>query len=348
MATDIYKELSEISKGRYGLDIRDPIWVALKILSDETYDRVKSDSQGFPVNWDPESIDGELNTIAHNIYGKDVKQAIYDALYKLWHMNAKTRTLVTGLAPFPVTITEPTSEEDLAKIHTITPMEDPLSQLAGILQETGMFSSVSYDSSSTKRTLTLYVNGEEFITYEGTLIDETIGAEEYNYWWYQLTVTNSMYSTVTYPEPYNENQHVRYPLDVSILMPECVYVTDNHILILTARDTILITKTDKGNVMIALGMGDRIHENITDPYDKIRAFTKSSIIMEDTGIAMDWNERSQLVLSALLEEGLTEYAMGAYATVTKVIPSTMIGGYTTFGTSRLYVTRGFAIEDLRR
>lgn len=341
---NIKNELRDIGAGRWGSEIRHPIYEALKKLSDDTYDGVEEASGGLPVNWNPESIEEELQIIDSSIYGKEVKKAIHDALYKLYKMNKQTRTVITGLAPFTVELTEPTTESDLSKI-TVLDSDDPLSSLASILSSSGMFDSVNYSETDTEKTLSVFVGDNEFFRYTATYTED----QPYGYfWWYQITIyTGLSYLPVTFPVRYSEEKPIRYLLDDSMLMPFETYVTNNKIIITTGRDRILLCKSNHGEHMISLGMGDRVHENITDPYNVIRTFSFGSGVefSDMNGLSQSWTRTSQLVLSALLSEGDVSYAQGSYCALTRVDTDNVNAGYTDFGTSRLYVSGCFAIED---
>lgn len=66
---NIYKDLSTIAYEEKGSLVCSAISGALKTLNEEGYDMV--------------DISNELNIIEHGIYGKDIRMAIYNALYKL-------------------------------------------------------------------------------------------------------------------------------------------------------------------------------------------------------------------------------------------------------------------------
>ena len=126
MAVDIIQELFDIEMGRYGIDIRQPIYDALSKLSSTNMQIIQAAilRSGGLANFDPLSIDEELNTIRNSLYGSEVKQAIYDALEKLSNRMTSI-AIVTGNTPFtmPENLT-PIGEGDISKFIAINDSTD--------------------------------------------------------------------------------------------------------------------------------------------------------------------------------------------------------------------------------
>ena len=119
MPTDIFNQLSEISNGRYGADIRNPIHDALAILAGNEEEVIERQSDGIPdasPAADESDISEELYKIETEHEGAVVKQAIYDALLKL----SKMQTVVVGLVGIDMSTPTSPSASDPNYVYDLT------------------------------------------------------------------------------------------------------------------------------------------------------------------------------------------------------------------------------------
>lgn len=344
MPTDIFNQLSEISKGRYGADIRNPIHDALAILSDsdvELITRNAIEPINSPVLSDYD-ITEELQKIANNHEGAVVKQAIYDALLKLSKMHDDSRTVITGLTGIDLTTMTDPSDSDPNYIYLLDDEnQTDYEALAAFLRSTGLFSNVIYDEiEGFEKGLTTYIDGEPFVSLNYALDwdDPTSGV-----WLYQIHVNTSgtgLSSSVLYPE-HTDELSLQYAMN-----PVTAYKSPNGVLICCQGDAVLFARNSAGGVSVTFGAGYEKHTTVADPRSKIRTITYDSTLSDSSGIGHSYSDANAshiATLTALVSEGDEAVSYKGYALTTGWASNAE--GFVEFGSKRLYIAKSMlAIE----
>lgn len=341
MTADIYNQLSDISKGRYGSDIRYPIHDALAILAEGEYDRLVQDTNGALVNY-PDlnssdvDISEELNTISVSTSGAEVKQAIHDALYKMSFMFDHTRTIVTGLTAIDISNPEPPSGPNyVADFQNDDRETADLERVKDFLKSSGLFSDVTYESTSgVSEIVSIYVDDVLFVKLSYLYMEDPIDPSD-SAWYYELTV---------YTDGSGETDSLSYPTDVSTvslrtsLNPMSGMKTDMSVLLTCASNAILFSRNSAGSVSVSFGAGYAMYGSfVNDAANRIRTFTPHSTISSYGGIAHSHeNIRSKAGLSPLISEGDAALTFKGYCVTYGTIDG-RADAFVPFGQEKLYM-----------
>lgn len=345
MPTDIFNQLSEISKGRYGVDIRNPIHDALAILADSDVELITSQADE-PINSPVLSdydITEELRRIANEHEGAVVKQAIYDALLKLSKMHDDSRTVITGLIGIDLTTMQDPVESDSNYIFLLDDEDQPdYEALAEFLRGSGLFSNVIYDEiEGFEKGITAYVDGHPFVTMNYSLDwdDPTSGL-----WFYLINVDTSasgLDSSVLYPEHTSE-------LSLQYAMaPNAAYKSEAGVLICCSGNAVLFTHNSNGGISVTFGCGYDMYNSIVDPRSKIRTITYDSTLSNNAGIGHSHSSASAsniATLTALVSEGDEAVSYRGYALASGW--ATKPQGTVDFGSKKLYIARSMLAMEL--
>lgn len=338
MATDIYKELSEISKNRYGVDIRFPIHDALAILSNEEYELIGETINGRPVNYIDLSsgdISAELEIIASGTKGADVKQAIHDALYKIWQLKMSPIQVTTGLTGIDLT----NYEHPVPSQNYITGLSDDLETLADFLRDSGLFSNVIYDElEDVSKAFTVYVDDKPFVTLSYGLVTP----EDYGYYLNILTYNDD--GTYKDEEMYPDIDKVSGDSETfTFLNPDSAMKTNDAVLISCDNDAICFSKNSDGGISVSFGGGYEEYGGSVFSASRIRTFAINSTASTSGGVGKSYPLTDTAALTALIAEGTSTCSYGAYAFTTGGVSD--IDYIVNFGSRKLYVANSMlAIE----
>lgn len=345
MPTDIFNQLSEISKGRYGADIRNPIHDALAILADADVELITSHADE-PINSPVLSdydITEELRRIANDHEGAVVKQAIYDALLKLSKMHDDSRTVITGLTGIDLTTMTDPSDSDPNYIYLLDDEDQTdYEALAEFLRGTGLFSNVIYDEvEGFEKGLTTYIDGEPFVSLNYMLDwDDPISGV----WFYQIHVDTSgtgLSSSVLYPE-HTDELSLQYAMN-----PVAAYKSSNGVLICCQGDAVLFTRNSDGGVSVSFGGGYEMYGSIVDPRSKIRTMTYDSTPSNNAGVGHSHSGSSSsniATLTALVSEGDEAVSYKGYALTAGWASKSQ--GLVEFGSKKLYVAKSMLAMEI--
>ena len=304
MATDIYKELSEIARGRYGSDIRFPIHDALSTLANDGSIALKQATRGLPLNHptsDSADISQYLTIIETNASGATVKDAIHDALLKLSGFQKDSIHVITGLAG--IDLSNPIRPEayrpndyiyNLTSFNGTTYVTD-WARLATFMRSTNLFSDVQVSEwESQPAGIDVYANGSKFFSLQYAPVLTPSG---------EATMYIAM---VTRPDSLTG---FGYPYDASeealteCLAPDSAFRTDDKVLITCFDNAILFAKNSNGGVSLSFGAGydlfptDQTQATVlVDPSTKILTFTQQYVVSEYGGV--DQREIAQLQSAA--------------------------------------------------
>jgi hypothetical protein len=341
MATDIYQYLQEIQEGRYGVDIRIPIYNALAILADENAETIDRASDGYPVNSPVLSdydISEELYVIAHSITGSEVKDAIYSALDKLDHLAKESRTVMTGLTGISLAdVSRPTSHDDYISGLTGTMGETDFETLKDFLLASGLFTDVTYEEvEGSSKGLTIYV-GENVLAELKYVLDWT---QEEASWFYNLVVhTNGTLSDDTLSFPREQSDVI---LQYS-LAPQSAIRTSHGVIITCETNSIAFSRNTNGGISVSCGYDVEKFSTVPDVKRRIRTFTRSSTISTDGGVGHSRINSNVCTLTPLVSEGDGVISEMLYGITAGNILYT--DGVVAFGDRRLYLSNDmFAIE----
>ena len=328
MATDIYKELSEIKNGRYGVDIRSPIHNALAVLSGEERDLIEQAIEGEVINGiDLSSADitAELETIATDISGANVKQAIYDALYKIWHINMSPIQVTTGLAGIDLTgISRPQPSPNYTE-----GLQNDFEKLYSFMSGSGLFSDIIYDDLDNEQRITVYENDKAIATIH------RIRAEDYSYG-YQILVYSynddgTRKGTLAYPSTLDD------PQTYNLLSPYSGMRTENALLLSCSNDAICFSKNSADGISVSFGGGYETYSSSIFPASRIRTFNYNSTISENGGIGKSYPISDTAALTPLIAEGTEAHSIGAYAITVGGGSGWDQDGVVNFGSRKLYI-----------
>lgn len=348
MSNGISKELQQIQANRYGVDIRVPIHDALAKLSNENYEEITSGSEGFPINEPPESIDTYLQIIEDSIKGSDVKQAIHDALLELSIELEETKTIIPGLAPIAVQLRPDVVATGDNYYVDLTDEENPIEALSDALQNSGLFSMVSYEEEISSFSRSVFIWGAEQDPENDDPLFELMSTGDGEQWKSETVWITSGGTTVQYNPDDLTGEYEQTNRNVHILQPWSVYVVKGkRVLIRCKRDSIVLSLTDSNKTCVALGMGDRNFDQsgslVIEPYNNIRAFTSDGEPYDhaDCGFSQArYGYNGRIVLSSFVCEGSDSYPYGTFITAT--LPS--MSGMFTVGSKTFYTAGCFAIE----
>lgn len=334
MATDIYKQLSEISKNRYGVDIRFPIHDALAILSNEEYELIGEAINDIPVNHIDLSsgdISSELEIIESGTSGADVKQAIHDALYKIWQLKVSPIQVTTGLTGIDLT----NYERPVSSQNYITGLSDDLETLADFLRGSGLFSNVIYDEVEDIKGIRVVVDEKTLASISFSAITE--GNSGYYISVFTYNDDGTIKNTITYPEG---------TADVStftFLNPDSAMKTSNAVLISCNNDAICFARNSDGGISVSFGGGYEEYGGSVFSASRIRTFAVNSTVSTSGGVGKSYPLTNTAALTALIAEGTSTYSYGAYAFTTGGVSD--IDYIVDFGSRKLYVANSMlAIE----
>lgn len=356
MATDIYKELSEISKNRYGVDIRFPIHDALAILSNEEYELIGEAINGQPVNYIDLSsgdISAELEIIASGTKGADVKQAIHDALYKIWQLKMSPIKVTTGLAG--IDLSNPTRPETYRPddyVYNLTSFNGTSyvtdwAQLAAFMQSTNLFSDVQVTEWEGRPSgIDVYVNDSNFFSLQYAPV-LTPGGEATMY----SALVMRPDSLVGFGYPYDASEESL----TECLAPDSAFRSKDKVLITCFDNAILFAKNSNGGVSLTFGVGYDLFPTdptqatvLVDPSTKILTFTQQYVVSEYGGVGHSHSDRATSSVgsfAALVSEGDCAVTIGGYALTSGYIPGPYADGIVNFGSRKLYVANSMlAIE----
>lgn len=345
MATNIKGELSEIKKGRYGIDIRIPIHDALAILAEGEYELIRKavDDAGndpviSPVLSDYD-ITEELEIIDTSSSGAEVKQAIRDALYKLSLLCQDSKIVVTRLTNVDISsTTAPSGNHYISGLSNPSGGETDWEALANFLYASGLFAAVDAFEEEGLEGIKIYIGDSSNPELFCTLSVAVGGVEDPVY---TLTVEN----LIQYPD--SDHQAVS---DFQLIMaPLSAYRSDNAVLINCAYNGILIAKNSDGGISVSTGVGTEIIEQPGGDFvkagSKIRTFTKDSTRDAYAGFGCSVgfvNQCSTASLTSLVSEGDEAVSLCSYGRTCGDLSSDCIAS---FGSARLYMSRFyFAIE----
>ena len=326
MATDIYNELSEISKNRYGVDIRFPIHDALAILSGEEYELIGKVINDIPVNHiDLSSADitNELEIIESGTKGADVKQAIHDALYKIWQLKVSPIQVVSGLVGIDSNYTEG--------------LQNDFENLYNFMSDSGLFSDIIYDDLDNEQRITVYENDKAIAAIH------RFRAEDYSYG-YQILVYSynddgTRKGTLAYPSSLED------PETYNLLNPYSGMRTENALLLSCSNDAICFSKNSAGGISVSFGGGYETYSSSIFPASRIRTFNYNSTISENGGIGKSYPISDTAALTPLIAEGTEAHSIGAYAITVGGGSGWDQDGVVNFGSRKLYIANFiFAIE----
>lgn len=357
MATNIKGELAEIKKGRYGIDIRIPIHDALALLSEGEVDLIRnaaSETTGEPVsspNLDSYNIDisEDLRIIDSSYSGAEVKNAIRDALYKLSLLCQASKTVITGLAPVPLSgSVDPSGDNYLTGITSGSTTN--WQAVVNFLMETGLFEHIDIYNENDCSGITIYTDDSGVSTvlceFGQRMVDDGNGGTVKVY---QLRkpITGGNYA-------YPRNGTVS-ALN-SVFKPLSVYRGRDAVAIRCENDAIIFSKAlyeyeDANNVkqeknILSVSFGGGYTNS--DPGTLIRTFTYNSPMMSDIGYGHSPQEDVKMTLTCLVAEYSEALSVGAYGIVTGLGPTaseSALDAIVSFGDKKLYVTNDyFAIE----
>lgn len=334
MATDIYKELLEIAKNRYGVDIRFPIHDALAILSGEEYELIGEAIDGQPVNHiDLSSADitNELEVIESGTKGADVKQAIHDALYKIWQLKVSPIQVTTGLTGIDLT----NYEHPVPSQNYITGLTDDLETLADFLRDSGLFSNVIYDEVEDMKRFSVVVDGKTL----ATISFDTITEDNSGYYIAVFTYNDdgTIKNTIRYPEETADSSTRTF------LNPDSAMKTDNAALISCNNDAICFARNSDGSISVSFGGGYEEYGGSVFSASRIRTFAINSTASTSGGVGKSYPLTDTATLTALIAEGTSACSYGAYAFTTG--GRSDIDYIVNFGSRKLYVANSMlAIE----
>ena len=350
--TNIYEQLVKIKEGRYGSDIRFPIHDALVKLADGEFDLIEALDNGEPISspiLSDYDITEELEIIATRPEGALVKQAIYDALYKLSKIE-DDKTIITGLTGIDMSEpTEPSGTDYVSGLSNdyTTWYNTDWSTLKTFLEGTELFSGIElYQQDGVTKGLDLYVNDYPFVRFRS--VTEEIGGETVYY--NQITVYNEDESTIpSYPnsgliEAINE-----------ATVPTEAYRTKNSVLINCLSNAVMFCRNSAGGVSVTFGCGYNLYPTdptqvtiLSDPSSKIVTLTLNSTMSDYAGISHSHStpESSTVgALTALISEGDNAVNLLGYGLSTGYLAGTSADGVVLFGSKRLYVANSMlAIE----
>lgn len=354
MATDIYKQLSEISKNRYGVDIRFPIYDALSILSGEEYERIRSVTNDVPVNHIASAdISSELKIIESGTSGANVKQAIHDALYKIWQLKTLPIQVTTGLAG--IDLSNPIRPEayrpndyiyNLTSFNGTTYVTD-WAQLATFMRSTNLFSDVQVTEWEGQPSgIDVYVNDSKFFSLQYAPVLTPSGEAKM----YTAMVMRPD-SLTGFGYPYDASEEAL----TECLAPDSAFRTDDKVLITCFDNAILFAKNSNGGVSLTFGVGydlfptDQTQATVlVDPSTKILTFTQQYVVSEYGGVGHSHSDRATSSVgsfAALVSEGDCAVTIGGYALTFGYIPAPYADGIVDFGSRKLYVANSMlAIE----
>lgn len=338
---DIYQYLQEIQEGRYGVDIRIPIYNALAILADENATVIETAANGYPINSPVLSdydISEELYTIDHAISGAEVKDAIHSALEKLENLAKESRTVMTGLTGISLAnVSRPTSHDDYISNLTGTMGDTDFTTLREFLLASGLFTDVVYEEvEGSSKGLTIYV-GEDILAELKYVLDWT---QEEASWFYNLVVhTNGTLSdnTLSFPrEP--SNIILQYSL-----APQSAIRSNHGVIITCETNSIAFSRNTNGGISVSCGYDVEAFSTVPDVKRRIRTFTRSSTISTDGGVGHSRINSSVCTLTPLASEGDGAISEMLYGITAGNILYT--DGIVAFGDRRLYLSNDmFAIE----
>lgn len=358
MATDIYKELSEISKNRYGIDIRFPIHDALAILSGEEYELIGTAINDIPVNpIDFSSVDitNELEIIESETKGADVKQAIHDALYKLWQLKTSPIQITTGLAGIDLsTPTRPETYRPDDYIYNLTSLASDgmtyvtdWARLAAFMLSTNLFSDVQVTEWEGRPSgIDVYVNDSKFFSLQYAPVLTPSG--EANMYSAGVTRPDSL---IGFGYPYDASSEAL----AECLAPDSAFRSNDKVLITCFDNAILFAKNSNGGISLTFGVGydlfpvDPTQTSVlVDPSTKILTFTQQYAVSEYGGVGHSHSDRATSsvgALTALVSEGDCAVTIGGYALTSGYVSGPYADGIVDFGSRKLYVANSMlAIE----
>ena len=328
MATDIYKELSEISKNRYGVDIRFPIHDALAILSNEEYELIGEAINGQPINHiDLSSADitNELEIIESGTKGADVKQAIHDALYKIWQLKVSPIQVVSGLVGIDLTgISRPQPSPNYTE-----GLQDDFENIYDFMSDSGLFSDIIYDDLANEKRITVYENDKAIAAIH------RFRAEDYSYG-YQILVYSynddgTRKGTLAYPSSLED------PETYNLLSPYSGMRTENALLLSCSNDAICFSKNSADGISVSFGGGYETYSGSIFPASRIRTFNYNSTISENGGIGKSYPISDTAALTPLIAEGTEAHSIGAYAITVGGGSGWDQDGVVNFGSRKLYI-----------
>lgn len=339
MATDIYKELLEISKNRYGADIRFPIHDALVILSGEEYELIGKAISDIPVNHiDLSSADitNELEIIESGTKGADVKQAIHDALYKIWKLKVSPIQVTTGLTGIDLT----DYERPVPSQNYITGLTDDLETLADFLRDSGLFSNVIYDEiEDVSKGFTVYVDDKPFVTLSYGLVT----TEDYGYHLNILTYNGD--GTHKDTEMYPDTGKVSGDSETfTFLNPDSAMKTNDAVLISCNNDAICFARNSNGGISVSFGGGYEEYGGVVFSASRIRTFTINSTASTSGGVGKSYPLTDTAALTALIAEGTSTCSYGAYAFTTGGVSD--MDYIVNFGSRKLYVANSMLTIEI--
>lgn len=334
MATDIYKQLSEISKNRYGADIRFPIHDALAILSNEEYELIGEAINDIPVNHIDLSsgdISSELEIIESGTSGADVKQAIHDALYKIWQLKVSPIQVTTGLTGIDLT----NYERPVSSQNYITGLSDDLETLADFLRGSGLFSNVIYDEVEDIKGIRVVVDEKTLATINFDAIAE--GNSGYYISVFTYNDDGTIKNTITYPEGTADASTFTF------LNPDSAMKTSDAVLISCNNDAICFARNSDGGISVSFGGGYEEYGGSVFSASRIRTFAINSTVSTSGGVGKSYPLTNTAALTALIAEGTSTCSYGAYAFTTGGVSD--IDYIVNFGSRKLYVANSMlAIE----
>ena len=338
MVTDIYQYLQEIAEGRYGVDIRIPIYNALAILADSDAETITRAAAGYPVSSPIASeydISEELDTISTSTSGAEVKDAIHDALEKLSQLTEASMTVISGLASIDMSQPSRPAANDhyISGITGSTVGDTDFEGLAEFLMASGLFSNVVYDEvEELYKGIAVYVNGKVLAE-----LNYMLGTEGWLYTFTVHTDGENADNTLFYPSDEED------PLTVYSMMPKAALRTKDAAVITCEGNAILFSRNSKGGVSVSFGHDAEKISIVTDVKRRIRTFTRSSTISSYGGIGHSHINSNVGSLTALVSEGDNAVNVKSYALTLGNL--TGIDGVVSLGTRRIYIANDmFAIE----
>ena len=357
MSININDELSQIGKNRYGIDIRMPIYEALRKLAQENDEKL-SEATDLPLDFlsfTYPDITSELEIIENDPKGARVKGAIHDALFKLSIKIDESNPAVMALEPYSVDVTPViASDADLTYARIGGPgsgvskgeylsalYEAMVSAISDLKRGERLWTAeqMSYEEEEGLHTLTISTRvgtsgWEPFVRITETFVSD------WNDWCFQITVIDDEGSEFTYPA----TTSVTYEMDKSMMGPKHLYVSKNKVCIRTSLNAILFAKDAQSNASVAFGCGDRAippeDPSRTDPSSEIRAFSTDTIFDGAIGVGSYYRMTSdKLVIVPLLTEASESWLDKGYAVLTD-----MSDGEAYLGSRRLIIAGHLAFE----
>ena len=352
--TDIFEQLIELKQGRYGSEIRIPIHDALAKLSGEELAIIGSMTNGEPINSPVVSdydITEELDIIANRPEGKLVKQAIYDALYKLSKLQQGDRTIVTGLTGIDMSNPEEPSGDDyvygLSDYYSTWYTTD-WETLKEFLEGSGLFSSIEYyTQSDIIKGIDIFVDDDPFFSLRS--IVEEVGGETYYY--HKASVYNSDgVTTFSYP-----SNGLIEAINEAVVPTEAYRTTDN-VMINCLSNAILFSKNSAGGISVTFGAGYNVYptepsqvSTVADPSSKILTLTPNFEISDYAGVGHSHSTPASShvgALTALISEGDNVVSHRGYALTTGYLNTIRADGIVPFGTKRLYIANSMLAMEI--